>query len=127
MESPTPEATTDEFCALATAAIDTLDASLVPGDVDFTLEQQVTKNDQLIGNYHLRIHDGVAKVVPGPADSPDVTLRQDEATARALQSGSMHAQGAFLTGRLSIDGDINKLLEYGPLLTQLLGATAGRS
>jgi hypothetical protein len=37
-----------------------------------------------------------------------------------LRLGEIHAQRAFLTGRLSIDGDIDKLLNHGALLSSLL-------
>lgn len=114
-----------EFGAHTAALIADVDSESIPDDVSFVLEQQVTRDDQLVGNYHLAIGGGNVRVVPGPAINPDVTLRQDEATARALQDGTLHAQGAFLTGRLSIDGDINALLEHGELLTKLLNTANG--
>ena len=125
MESLTPESNADEFYIHAASVIAARQESLIPEDVDFTLEQQVAEDGRLVGHYHLHIHAGHIAVMPGPPVTADITLRQDAATARSLQDGSMHAQGASLTGKLSIDGDINKLLEHGPLLADLLGTTAG--
>lgn len=98
----------------------TLDAAAVPTDVQLTIEQQVTSGDVVIDHFHVRLADGTATISDGPAASADVIIRQDEATARALRSGEIHAQRAFLTGRLFIDGDIDKLLAHGELLSSLL-------
>lgn len=124
MESTPTDSSSDAFYTRAVSTIGSIDHVSIPADVTFTLEQQITDGDQLVGHYHLRIADGAVDVVPGAAPHADVTLRQDTTTARALQDGTIHAQGAFLTGRLSIDGDINTLLENGPLLSQLLKSTA---
>ncbi len=127
MESTTSDSSTDAFYAHAAATIDRIDPALVPDDVSFTLEQQITDGDQLVGHYHFTIADGTVAVIHGAAQAADVTLRQDATTARSLQDGTIHAQGAFLTGRLSIDGDINTLLENGPLLSRLLDSMASGS
>ena len=92
----------------------------VPSDVQLTIEQRVTSGDAIIEQFHVRLADGTATVVEGPALSADVIIRQDESTARALRSGEIHAQRAFLTGQLFIDGDIDKLLAHGDLLSTLL-------
>lgn len=121
MENTSHEAT-DEFYAKAVETIGTLQNDSVPDDVEFVLEQQITESDDLVGHFHVRIANGTVVVAPGAAPLADVVFRQDATTARSLQNGTTHAQGAFLTGRLSIDGDINKLLENGPLLAQLLSS-----
>ena len=114
----------DSFADHSAASIERLGSAADLDGVDLTIEQHVTDVD---GDevWHLRITDGTITSVPGPADRADVTLRQDAATARALRDGELHAQHAFLTGRLVIDGDIAKLLEHGDLLAGLLkGANA---
>lgn len=113
-------APTNDFGGHASAAMANIDASEISTDVEFVLEQQVTENGEIVDQYHVVIANGAVNVVPGPAPSPDVVLKQDAATARSLRDGTLHAQNAFLTGRLSIDGDINSLLEHGPLIAQLL-------
>lgn len=89
-------------------------------DTNLVIEQRIVDADALVSNYHVRIAGGQVDVIDGPAESPDVTISQDLVTAQALQRGDVHAQTAFLTGRLSIDGDIHKLLDHGELLADLL-------
>jgi len=110
----------NQFGSHAAAALAELDAAAIPDDVRMVLEQRITSDGETVDQYHVRIADGVVQVEDGPATDPDVILRQDAGTAEALQDGRLHAQQAFLTGRLSIEGDIDRLLEHGPLLAQLL-------
>jgi hypothetical protein len=109
-----------EFAAHTSETIEGLDADAVPSDADFVIEQQVTSDDHLVDHFHVKLVHGTAVVIDGPAVDPDLTIRQDVETARALRAGEIHAQRAFLTGQLEIDGDIDKLLDHGPLLTTLL-------
>lgn len=109
-----------EFAAHTAEAIEGLEANAVPSDTDFVIEQQVTRNGHLVDHFHVKLVDGTAVVIDGPAADPHLTIRQDAETARALRAGEIHAQRAFLTGQLEIDGDIDKLLEHGPLLRTLL-------
>ena len=109
-----------EFAEHTSAAIAALDETALPRDVELTIEQQINDGEKLIDQFHVRLHAGTATVVTGAAPNPDVTIRQDVETARALRLGEIHAQRAFLTGRLSIDGDIDKLLRHGDLLSSLL-------
>jgi hypothetical protein len=90
-------------------------------DIDLVIEQRIADADEVVSNYHVCIANGEVDVIDGPAEAPDVTISQDLATAQALQRGDVHAQTAFLTGRLNIDGDIHKLLDHGELLANLLG------
>lgn len=111
----------DSFADHSAAALERLGSVAVDG-VDLVIEQRVTDVD---GDevWHLQIAHGSITAVPGPAERADVTLRQDAATARALRAGELHAQHAFLTGRLVIDGNIAKLLEHGELLAGLTKGT----
>lgn len=99
-----------------------LDASTLDSQVAMTIEQVITDDDDVVGHYHLVLGSGSATVHAGAATDPDIIIKQDAETARALRDGTLHAQGAFLTGKLSVDGDINKLIEHGPLLSRLLAA-----
>jgi len=113
-----------EFVAHTAKTVEGLDADAVPEGVNFTVEQQVTKNGEVIDHFHITLVNGSAVVTDGPAQNPDVTIRQDAETARALRAGEIHAQRAFLTGRLEVDGNIDQLLEHGPLLTTLVQGNA---
>jgi putative sterol carrier protein len=113
----------DEFAAHTARSIRSIADGAIPLDVAFTIEQQVSDGDELVGHFHLVLADGTATIRTGAAKNPDIVVRQDVETARALQDGTMHAQSAFLTGRLSIDGDVHELLNHGPLLAQLMSTS----
>ena len=110
----------NEFATHAATVLSDLPADAVPPDVDLTIEQRIVDNDHIVDHFHVRLVNGRVEVAEGPAADPDVTIEQDLETARALRAGEIHAQRAFLTGRLSIDGDIDTLLAHSPLLTKLL-------
>ncbi|MFT7473612.1 MAG: putative sterol carrier protein [Verrucomicrobiales bacterium] len=114
----------DEFAAHTARSIASIGEGALPVDVTFTIEQQVSNGEELVGHFHLVLAGGAATIRAGAAAKPDIVIRQDVETARALQDGTMHAQGAFLTGRLSIDGDVHELLNHGPLLAQLMSSSA---
>ena len=116
---------TSEFGGHATTALAGIDTTAIAPDVEFVLEQQVTDAGEIVDQYHVVVANGSVDVIAGAAPNADVILKQDADTARALRDGTLHAQNAFLTGRLSIDGDINGLLKHGPLLAQLLPGLRG--
>lgn len=110
----------NEFATHAANTLSTLATDAVPPDVHLTIEQRIVDGDRMIDQFHVRFANGTVEVTPGPAAEPDLTIQQDVETARALRAGEIHAQRAFLTGRLSIDGDIDSLLTHGELLADLL-------
>lgn len=112
----------DQFAASTRSACARLVGDTRLADIDLVIEQRIVDANTIVSNYHVCIANGEVDVIDGPAEAPDVTISQDLVTAQALQRGNVHAQTAFLTGRLSIDGDIHKLLDHGDLLTDLLRA-----
>lgn len=115
-----------EFGAHTASIVAKLEKDDVPVEVTLIIEQQVVDaDDNIVENFHVQIARGRVEVIDGPAENADVTIRQDVDTARGLQAGTTHAQRAFLTGQLSIDGDIDQLLAHGALLNTLVrGANA---
>lgn len=113
--------TTNEYAEQAATAAESLrgDAGLV--GVELVIEQRITDEGGEIARYHLLIGDGAVEVVDGAASSPDVVITQDRATADSIRHGEAHAHRAFLTGRLRVDGDIDRLLEHGDVLAGLVG------
>ncbi len=75
--------------------------------------------------------DGVAKfVVSGEGaimidgdgvragdDDADVTLTADQDTFQDIMSGDLNATSAFMTGKLSVDGDMGKAMALGSVLS----------
>jgi putative sterol carrier protein len=69
--------------------------------------------------YHLVVGDGDAAFGAGPADPEDVKMEQDWATAVAVATGELNAQEAFLSGRIRLFGDQQKLLDSQPVFGAL--------
>lgn len=69
--------------------------------------------------YHLQVGDGCAAFGPGAADPEDVRFEQDWDTAVAVATEQLNAQQAFITGRIRLTGDQQKLLESTPVFQAL--------
>lgn len=69
--------------------------------------------------YHLQISDGRASFGPGPADPEDVRFEQDWETAVAVATHRLNAQQAFITGRIRLTGDPQKLVDSTPVFAVL--------
>ena len=69
--------------------------------------------------YHLQVGDGEATFGAGPADPEDVRMEQDWSTAVAVATGAQNAQEAFITGKILLFGDRQKLLDAQPVFGAL--------
>ncbi len=69
--------------------------------------------------YHLQVGDGEAAFGAGVADPEDVKMEQDWATAVAVATGELNAQEAFMTGRIRLYGDQQKLIASQPVFGAL--------
>ncbi len=69
--------------------------------------------------YHLQVGDGASEFGPGQAWPEDVRMEQDWATAVAVATGELNAQEAFLTGRIRLTGDQQKLVAAQPVFAAL--------
>ena len=49
-------------------------------------------------------------------DETDVTLTADADTFEAMMTGDMNPTSAFMTGKLSVDGDMGKAMQLGAAL-----------
>lgn len=99
---------------LSDAWIAQLDASYAdsPGSAPETVTvQYVVTADAGVRSYHLVMGPDRDRAIAGQAESPDVTFSMDEATAKAISSGELSTEEAFITGRLDIDGDPGPLIE----------------
>ncbi len=50
-------------------------------------------------------------------DEAEVTLSADADTFQAILSGDLNATSAFMTGKLTVDGDMGKAMQLGAALT----------
>lgn len=111
-----PRYLTEEWIDAAQRAVES-DAALANAtkDVQLTVQQVVTGGPDGDAAYHVVIDDGIVRVVNGEAGNATVTFVQNWETATAIGRGELSAQGAFMTGRIRVRGDLPKLVEYGSL------------
>lgn len=83
-------------------------------ELALTVRQTVTSGADGDVSWHIVIDHGSVRVHPGPGDDADVTFTEDDETARAIASGTISVQTAFMVGHLVIGGDTAKLMEYAP-------------
>ena len=69
--------------------------------------------------YHLQVGGGTIMFGPGPADPEHVRMEQTWPTAVAVATGTLNAQEAFVTGRIRLHGDQQRLLNSQPLFGAL--------
>lgn len=81
--------------------------------------QVVTDGPEGTVVYHLQVGDGAARFGAGAADPEDVRFEQDWETAVAVATGELNAQQAFITGRIRLYGDQQKLLASQPVFGAL--------
>jgi len=92
---------------VAVAADDRLGEVALRHRLGFT--QVVTDGPEGTVTYHLQVGDGRATFGAGPADPEDIRFEQDWDTAVAVATGRLNAQQAFITGRIRLHGDREKL------------------
>lgn len=69
--------------------------------------------------YWMRIADGSVTIEPGDAPSADATIEQDYATAVALAKSELNPVGAFMSGRIRINGSMMLLMQLQGALSEL--------
>jgi hypothetical protein len=95
------------------------------GDGDrLVVQQELTDTGAA---WFVELGGGPARVVAGTHPDPDVTFRQDAATAVAVNAGELTAQEAFLDGRLRVRGAVGRLPEVAAALAALPAVPAGEA
>lgn len=69
-------------------------------DADCTIQFNVSEP------MHVLIRNGRCEAKRGTAASPDVSLTMDDADFVALMTGELNGMTAFMTGKLTVDGDL---------------------
>ncbi len=93
----------DVIEAAVTALNEKIDGGF-DGVAKFTIEGE---GDIIIDSDGARAGDGDA----------EVTLSADADTFQAILSGDMNATSAFMTGKLTVDGDMGKAMQLGAILS----------
>jgi putative sterol carrier protein len=81
--------------------------------------QVVTGGPEGDVTYHLQVGDGTIAFAAGPADPEHVRMEQSWETAVAVATGRLNAQEAFVSGRIRLHGDQQRLLDSQPLFGAL--------
>ena len=79
-------------------------------ELTLTVQQIVPDAPSGEARYYVKFDRTGARLSPGSADSPDMTLIVDYAMARELSAGTANAQDALAAGRLKIKGQVGLLL-----------------
>jgi diacylglycerol O-acyltransferase len=120
-EAETNEAQAEAVAELATAFVSHMRS---------TLEQAPTDRSLGEGKFHLRITGTEDKswmidlndrsVTEGNGTPADATLTIRDAHLAEILRGNLDPQIAFVQGKLRVDGDINKAIEFGSLLPKVV-------
>jgi putative sterol carrier protein len=86
-----------------------------------TLQQVVKDGPDGDITYVMRIDRGSVRAEPGGAGDADATFTQSYDTAKAMISGDINAQAAFMTGLIRVSGNMSALLEHQGSLIGLDG------
>ena len=84
-------------------------------NVDF-LAVQIDLEGQNGGTFYVEIKNGKVSVEPYEYNDRNCRFRISSENFLKLMDGSLDPKLAFMTGRLKIDGDISKALEFGRLI-----------
>lgn len=91
------------------------------GEHEVGITQVVTDAPEGTVIYHLQVGDGAARFGPGPAEPEHVRMQQTWDTAVAVATGTLNAQEAFISGRILLTGDQQRLLDSQPVFGALDG------
>ena len=105
--------------ALTQAVASNQAIALLASEHNIGITQTVTGGPEGEVTYHLQVGDGRATFGPGAADPEDVRFEQDWDTATAVATDKLNAQQAFITGRIRLYGDQEKLLANTPVFAAL--------
>ncbi|MDQ2649748.1 MAG: SCP2 sterol-binding domain-containing protein [Actinomycetota bacterium] len=87
----------------------------VPPDLALVVQEVIGEGPDEVA-FAIRLGGGRVEIVEGRVDDADVSFRQDIDTARAIASGALAAQAAFMEGRLKVGGDLRALLANAAVL-----------
>lgn len=83
------------------------------------ITQTVTDGPEGEVVYHLQVGDGAVVFGPGPADPEHVSMKQTWQTAVDVATGVLNPQEAFMTGKILLQGDQQRLVQAQPVLGAL--------
>jgi hypothetical protein len=90
----------------------------IPDSLSLVVQQVVTDEQGEVA-YCIRLGGGRVAVSPGRCDDADITLCSDRTIAADVARGILSAQTAFITGALTVHGDLSLLIDQAPGLQAL--------
>ena len=105
--------------ALTQAVASNQAIALLASEHNIGITQTVTGGPEGDVTYHLQVGGGHAAFGSGSAEPEDVRFEQDWETAVAVATDKLNAQQAFITGRIRLYGDQEKLLANTPVFAAL--------
>lgn len=68
------------------------------------------------GSYYVQVQDGVATVGEGTSADPGVTITMEASDFKELAQGRLNPMAAFMSGKLSVAGDMSLALKLQTLI-----------
>lgn len=94
-------------------------AELADAPERVVVEQRTVHDDGTVTVHHLVVGPGPARVLPGPAAEPDLTLIATVTAADALRAGTANAQSCLADGSLRMRGNPDVLVRRLPALLRI--------
>jgi len=89
---------------------------------DITLQFVVSDAPEGDVEYSVTAAGGTTTFAGGTLEGADATIRNDYETAKAISSGDLNTQAAFISGKLKVEGNLAKIMMNQSALTALADA-----
>ncbi|HEX6147840.1 MAG TPA: SCP2 sterol-binding domain-containing protein [Acidimicrobiia bacterium] len=94
------------------------------GDADLSIQFGTTEAPDGDVDYYLQAGGGNATMAIGTLEGADVTVKQSYDTAKAISTGELNTQTAFMTGKLKVSGNLAKLMMHQNAIQQWSAAVS---
>ena len=94
------------------------------GDADLSIQFSTTEAPDGEVDYFLQAGGGNATMAIGTLEGADVTVKQAYDTAKAISTGELNTQTAFMTGKLKVSGNLAKLMMHQGAIQQWSSAVS---
>lgn len=105
--------------ALTAEVAASTELAALAGEHEIGVTQVITEGPEGDVVYHLQVGDGTASFGPGAAHPEHVRMQQTWETAVGVATGEIKAQDAFVSGRIALAGDQQKLMSAQPVFRAL--------
>ena len=115
----------DEYMATASAALaGHVGFANSIKDVELSIQFVVTDSPDGDVDYALAIANGTALISRGTNDNAEVTVTNTYETAAGISKGEINTQMAFITGKLTVAGNMAVLMRHQAVINQFAAAVS---